>query len=224
MSNLIDNLLSVKIFEGFTRRELSEILPFLSAHYFNVKKNTVFIESGQRVDTIVLVLEGEFAVSKEDIWGNSNLMIKIGPREILTAETACTPSKISPVKIRCIRDAYLMSFPYALLASKSPLPAEYRCTILKNILDIVSNSHARQLYKIELLSTKGLRDRIMLYLAFQSKRSSGNSFRIPFNREELATYLCVDRSALSRELGRMQKDGLIRFNKNHFTILSPWSL
>jgi CRP-like cAMP-binding protein len=78
----------------------------------------------------------------------------------------------------------------------------------------------RQLYKIDILSRKSLRDRIMLYLTLQAKRKKTNDLFIPFNREEFAAYLCVDRSALSRELGRMKEEGLIEFDKNHFRIVS----
>jgi CRP-like cAMP-binding protein len=217
--SLIDHLLSTKIFEGFTRKEVSEVFPLLGARVLSVKKNAVLIEADALVDAIGVVLSGEFAVSKEDVYGNSNLIKKIVQSEILAAETACTPSQISPVKITCTQDAEIITFPYALLTSAGSLPDKYRCAILKNILDIMANSNMRQLYKIEILSRKSLRDRIVLYLAFQAKRTSGNSFHISLSREEMATYLCVDRSALSRELGRMQKEGLIRFHKNSFHIL-----
>ncbi len=220
MNNFIDNLLYTKIFEGFTRRELAEVFPLLGARFSNVRKGAVLVEADEVVDTIGVVLSGEFAVTKEDVYGNSNLIKKIFPKEILGAETACTPSRISPVKIACTQDAEIMTFPYALLSSPGALPDGYRCAILKNILDIMANSNMRQLYKIEILSRKSLRDRIVLYLAFQAKKASDNSFQISLSREELATYLCVDRSALSRELGRMQKEGLIRFHKNHFHILA----
>jgi CRP-like cAMP-binding protein len=224
MGNLIDNLLSVKIFQGFTRKELSEIFPMLDARFLSLKKNAVLIHADELVDYVGVVLRGELAVTKEDICGIPNLIQKVSPKEILAVETACTPSRISPVKITCTQDAQIMTFPYALLSKPGVLPDKYRCLILKNILDIMADSHMRQLNKIELLSRKSLRGRIMLYLAFQAKTSMSNTFQIPLDREEMATYLCVDRSALSRELGRMQKEGLIRFHKNSFHILSDLPL
>lgn len=224
MGNFIDNLLSTKVFEGLTREEILELYPHLNVRILHVEKSMVLIHPDDTVNYIGILLSGELAVSKEDIYGNSNLIKKISPYEILAEEIACTPSQISPIKIYCTSDAEILAFPYVLLSSKSALHDEHRCTILKNILDIMANSNVRQLYKIEILSTKSLRDRIILYLTFQAKRSSSNSFQIPFNREELATYLCVDRSALSRELGRMQKEGLIRLKKNCFQILSDLTI
>jgi len=223
MKHFIDNLLFAKIFEDFSRKELSAVFPLLDTRLSGIRKNAVLVDAGDVVDTIGLVLSGSFAVIKEDVYGNANLIRKVLPSEILAAETACTPSQVSPVKIVCTQDAEIMTFPYALVAKPGALPDRFRSKILKNILDILANSNVRQLYKIELLSRKSLRDRIVLYLAFQAKKSSSNTFKIPFTREEMATYLCVDRSALSRELGRMRREGLIRFNKNNFEILAAWT-
>ena len=220
MENIIDYLLNSKIFKGFTRKEILENYQLLNARIFSIQKSMILVNPDDAVDFIGILLNGELAVSKEDLYGNSNLIKKIYPYETLSAEIACTPSQISPVKIYCTRDARILTFPYVLLSSKSVIPDEYRCIILKNILDIMANSNVRQLYKIEILSRKSLRDRIILYLAYQAKKSSSNSFQIPFNREEMATFLCVERSALSRELGRMQKEGLIQFHKNSFHIVS----
>lgn len=224
MEEIIDNLLHTKIFKGLTREQISENYPLLNSRILSIKKSMALVNPDDAVNFIGVLLSGELAVSKEDIYGNSNLIKKIYPYEIIAADVACTPTQISPIKIYCISDAKILTFPYVLLSRESAIPDEYRCIILKNILEIIANSNMRQLYKIEILSRKSLRDRILLYLAFQAKRCSSNSFQIPFSREELATYLCVERSALSRELGRMQKEGLIRFNKNNFQIISDLTI
>jgi CRP-like cAMP-binding protein len=117
----------------------------------------------------------------------------------------------------------VLTIPFHLIGSPSEIPDNYRCSLLKNILEMISNANMRQLYKIDILSKKSLRDRIVLYLSLQAKRKKTNDFLIPFNREEFAAYLCVDRSALSRELGRMQDEGLIQFEKNRFIILSDFT-
>lgn len=220
MQNIIDNLSCAKLFHGLSREILAKIYPLLDARLLHVNKGTILVHPDDTVSFIGLLLSGELVFSEQDIHGQSNLIKKILPYEVFTAEIACTPSQTSPVEIACTADSEVITFPYRLLSAKSAVPDEYRCTILKNILDIMANSNMRQLYKIEILSKKNLRDRIILYLALQAKRSASNSFQISFNREELATYLCVDRSALSRELGKMKREGLIAFKKNSFQILS----
>lgn len=217
---IIDNLVHAKLFQGLNRGVLAKIFPLLNVRIFHTNKGMILVHPNDTVNFIGLLLSGNLSASEQDINGKSNLIKKIYPYEIFAAEIACTPSQTSPIEIACTTDAEIMTFPYHLLSAKSAVPDEYRCTLLKNILDIMANSYIRQLYKIEILSKKSLRDRIILYLAFQAKRSASNSFHISFNREELATYLCVDRSALSRELGKMQKEGLITFKKNSFQIIS----
>ena len=92
---------------------------------------------------------------------------------------------------------------------------------MRQALLILSHDNMKKHYQLTILSQHGLRQRILAYLSMQATRRKSSSFSIPFSREELACYLCVNRSALSHELRRMEKDGLIRFRKNRFTLLTP---
>lgn len=91
--------------------------------------------------------------------------------------------------------------------------------MMESILALIAAEHIRKMYKIEILSRKGLRDRILTFLSIQRSFEGSDDFKIPFNREELADYLCVNRSALSHELRCMEKEHLIYCRKNHFRIL-----
>ena len=84
----------------------------------------------------------------------------------------------------------------------------------------MSDESLRKHYRLAILAQRGLRDRVLVYLTMQAERRGTQTFRIPFSREELAAFLCVNRSALSHELSRMEAEGLIRFRKNEFTLLS----
>ena len=90
----------------------------------------------------------------------------------------------------------------------------------RNLLTILSDGNLRKHYRLAILAQRGLRDRVLVYLTMQAERRGTPTFRIPFSREELAAFLCVNRSALSHELSRMEAEGLIRFRKNEFTLLS----
>jgi CRP-like cAMP-binding protein len=91
--------------------------------------------------------------------------------------------------------------------------------IWRRLLTIISNENIRKHYRLAILSTRGLRDRILIYLSMQAGRAGNSTFSIPFSRDELASFLCVNRSALSHELSLMEQDGLIRFHKNEFSLL-----
>lgn len=221
MEKIIDYLINSKLFDGLTREEISFFYPRMNAHALSISKGMILIYPDDTVQFIGVLLSGELHVSTLDTHGNTVLFRKIAPYELFAAEIACTPTQKSPFVIYSTSHSEILTFPYNLISAKSGIPDEYRCILLKNILDILANNNIRQLYRLELLSKKTLRERVMLYLTFQAKKQEKDSFYIPFNREELATYLSADRSALSRELSIMQKEGLIRYKKNNFEIVNP---
>ena len=96
-------------------------------------------------------------------------------------------------------------------------------------MTLLSHENIRKHYRLAILSQRGLRNRILTYVVMQSERQNNSSIMVPFSREELADFLCVNRSALSHELSLMEQEGLIRFHKNKFTLLksgrleSPWA-
>ena len=90
---------------------------------------------------------------------------------------------------------------------------------ISRLLTLISHENMKKEYRLAILSQKGLRERIMTYLTMQAARRQTNTFSIPFSREELASFLCVNRSALSHELSRMEQEGLITFRKNVFSLL-----
>ncbi len=214
------SLINTKLFSGFTLSEMEAIVPLLSCQQKTYPKGTVLAVTDRPVDFVGVVLSGELNTYKEDMDGRLNLIRKTLAYEIFGVDIASTPTQLSPLIIQCATDADVLTFPYSLIAFPGPVPDRFRCVLLKNILELTANQNIRQLYKIDILSRKSLRERIMLYLNLQAKRKKTNELILKFNREEFAAYLCVDRSALSRELGRMQKEGLITFDKNHFQLLS----
>jgi len=206
-----------------SKQDIEALLPLLHMQIRQCDKGTILVNLDDIIDYIGVVLCGELNIYKQDVYGQLNLIRKAKPNKLYGIEVACTPTQISPLVISCSTDAQVLTIPFHLIGSPSEIRDNYRCSLLKNILEMISNANMRQLYKIDILSKKSLRDRIVLYLSLQAKRKKTNEFLIPFNREEFAAYLCVDRSALSRELGRMQDEGLIQFEKNRFIILSDFT-
>ena len=220
MDEVTNRLVKTKLFSGLTQTEVEAITPLIGGQQRSCPKGTVLAKTDMPVGFVGIVLSGTLNTYKEDIDGRLNLIRKTGAYEMFGVDIASTPTQVSPLIILCATDADVLTFPYSLIASPGPVPDRFRCVMLKNILELTSNQSMRQLYKIDILSRKSLRARIMLYLTLQAKRKKTNELILAYNREELADYLCVDRSALSRELGRMQKAGLIEFDRNHFSILS----
>ncbi len=219
MDTITNSLIKTKLFSGFTRAEAEAIAPLLGCQQKRCSKGTVLAATDMPIDFVGVVLSGKLNTYKEDIDGRLNLIRTTGASEMFGVDIASTPTQVSPLIILCATDAEVLTFSYGLIASPGPVPDKFRCVMLRNLLEMSANQNMRQLYKIDILSRKGLRDRIMLYLTLQAKRKKTSELVLSFNREELAAYLCVDRSALSRELGRMRKEGLIEFDRNHFRLL-----
>ena len=99
-----------------------------------------------------------------------------------------------------------------------PGACEYHGRLIRNLLTISAQKNLILSRRIFHTSPKSIRGRLLSYLSFQASSQGSSEFTIPFNRQQLADYLSVDRSALSNELGKMQKDGLLKVNKNHFII------
>ncbi len=208
-----------QLFLGFSPREAMELCPLLDASIRRHEKGCTLIGIDQKVNDIGILLTGTLSIAKEDIHGNLHLLRESAPYDVYTAEIVCTPTRISPLNIACRTDVTVMTFAYDVIAGSGMLPESVRCRLMKNLLEIIANANIRQLYKLDILAKKSLRERICIYLAIQQKKKS-SVLTLSLNREELACYLCVDRSALSRELGRMQKEGLICYKKNRFQILA----
>ena len=216
---IIARCMQACMFSELSQKEMSELFPLLGVRIRQYRKGETLIRMDDRVSDIGLLLNGRLNIAKEDIHGNLHLLREAVPYEAYTAEIVLTSSRTSPLNVSCKIESTVMLFPYDIIAYGGILPEAMRCKLMKSLLEMIANANIRQLYKIDILSKKSLRERVCMYLSIQQKKKS-STLSLSLNREELACYLCVDRSALSRELSRMQREGIIRYKKNHFQILS----
>lgn len=217
-----------RLFQGLSPETLEgEILP--RGKVREHEKQTVLIAPGDRVDWFAVILRGKVQISQIFSDGTSSLMDALGPGYTLGADLVCTRSCRSPYYAAAAGEVRFLRFPGALLLEPGGLPEGTGEVLRRNLLTILSDDNLRKHYRLAILAQRGLRDRVLVYLTMQAERRGTASFRIPFSREELAAFLCVNRSALSHELSRMEAEGLIRFRKNAFTLLpagekrSAWS-
>lgn len=184
------------------------------------EKQQLLIAPGDQVDWFAVVLRGKVQISQIFSDGTSSLMDALGPGHTLGTDLICTRSRRSPYYAAAAAPLGVLRFPGAMLLEPGTLPEETRLILWRNLLTLLSDDSLRKHYRLAILAQRGLRDRVLVYLAMQAERRGTTTFRIPFSREELAAFLCVNRSALSHELSLMEAEGLIRFRKNEFTLLS----
>ena len=184
------------------------------------EREAVLIAPGDRVDWFGVILRGKVRISQIFSDGASSLMDVLGPGRLSAADLVATRRRRSPYYATAGTAVELFQLPGALLLEPGALPEEARLLLCRRLLSLVSDENLRKHYRLAILSQRRLRDRVLVYLTMQAERREANTFRVPFDREELAAFLCVNRSALSHELSLMEREGLIRFRKNEFTLLS----
>lgn len=228
MDTPLSVLKQCRLFRGLPPEALErEILPRGLLREF--EKQAVLAAPGDRVDWFAVVLRGKAQISQIFSDGASSLMDALGPGQTLGTDLICTRSRRSPYYAVAAGALQVLQFPGALLLEPGTLAEEARLILWRNLLTVLSDDSLRKHYRLAILAQRGLRDRVLVYLTMQAERRGTMTFRIPFSREELAAFLCVNRSALSHELSRMEAEGLIRFRKNEFTLLaagrvrSTWS-
>lgn len=217
MKPLIELLQKSELFRGTPEDVLErEVLPHGRMQEYS--KDQFLIEPKQKLDQIGMVVSGKVQILHLFANGSHSLMSVIAPGGFVGADLICTRSGLSPYHARAAADASIFWLPAALLQAPGLLNEELRVRCLEHMLTLISQENMKKEYRLAILSQSGLRDRILTYLSMQGNRRRRDSFIIPFNREEMAAFLCVNRSALSHELGKMQKEGLISFRKNAFTL------
>lgn len=147
--------------------------------------------------------------------GDSNLAYYYGRGEVFAFEGAFSGRKTSPMQLTADSDTCVIFFDVQSIFNSS-----FEKVLMKGLLELLANDDIKKLYRIEILSKKGLRERIMAHFHVMASRNGGNSFSLDMSREQLAKYLCVNRSALSYELNQMKREGLIDFEKKRITLLA----
>lgn len=219
MCNLKKILGKTRLFSEIQEEELEELAKQLKVNVRHIRKGECWASSGEKLQHIGIVGKGNLTLSLFTFSGDEHLMQKLQPYSVVGIDVVSTKSKINPYDIRAAEDSVVYQFDWNCIENSGVIKEEHRLKILHNIMVLISHENMRKTYKLEILMQKGLRDRIMTYLRIQEKKKGKSTFVIPYSRDELSSYLCVNRSALSHELSQMEKEGIIKYKRNEFTIL-----
>lgn len=212
-------LVRTALFRGITENEVKPMLQCLQASRRTYKKNEVIARAGNRMDALGLVLTGSVNIENDDVWGNKNILDNIGPGQVFGEAYACLTEERLMINVVAAEDAEALFLNVGRLLTTCPSACEYHSRVIRNLLSVIAQKNLNLTHKIFHTSPKSIRDRLLSYLSFQAIRQGKYQFQIPFNRQQLADYLGVDRSAMSNELSKMKRDGLILFEKNRFSLI-----
>ena len=207
------------LFRGFSQQEFERMLPQLHGTLRDIKKGRILMEEGEIASFAGIVISGSLATMKIQFDGSVSILDYVFPSKIFGLDMALTTSKVSALSIQSLEDSVIYRFPFTGMETFHWMTEQQRERMTENILVYLANENVRKQHKIEITSQHSLRGRILTYLHFMSRRHQSATFFIPFSREQLACYLCVNRSTLSHELALMRQEGLIDFKKNRFTLL-----
>lgn len=211
-------LLSVPLFRGMKEADCEAVLNSLGATVKQYPKNHILLLAGDPVSTVGIVLSGRVQIIKEDILGNRSIMAEFSAGDIFAESLACAGVQQSPVTVLSVSECQVMHISMKQILSPDFALPEYHDVLIRNMVHLLAEKNVYLNRKMEILSQKSIREKVMAYLNEQAKRQNTMNPTIPFSREELADFLCVNRSALSKELGRMQEEQLIHFQRNQFSL------
>jgi len=205
------------LFRGIGYSDFEKMFRCINADVRIYKKDETVLLLGDPVTSVGLVLSGAVRVFKEDVNGNSMILAEINVSEIFGEVFACADIDHSPVTVKASEECEILFVDYKKIISVCPSACEFHSRLIRNLLELVAKKNLVLLQRIDIMSKRTTREKLLAF--FDSQRGMAKRFTISYDREELARYLCVDRSAMSNELSKMRDEGLLRFNRNVFEIL-----
>ena len=206
------------LFSGISENELTSMLSCLDTRKEDFPKKAFVLRAGDTVDSIGIVLSGSVLIIQEDIWGNWNILSKAGPGQTFAAVYACAPGSRLNVSVIAETPVTVMFLNVKRILNVCPSACSHHSRVIRNLLSELAEKNLRFNEKLTHMGQRTTRAKIMSYLSAEAQRLGKYEFDIPFSRQQLADYLGVERSGLSLELGKMKKDGLLDYHKNHFVL------
>ncbi|MDW5300308.1 MAG: Crp/Fnr family transcriptional regulator [Sedimentibacter sp.] len=219
MDNYLDILTTVDLFNGIKKSDLHPLLSCLSAEVIHYKKGQTVFFSGESIKQIGIVLSGQVYVIKDDYYGNRSILNIINAGNLFGESFAYANIKTLPVSIITSTESELLFIDSKKLAVPCAKVCEFHIRLIQNLLNIVSKKNISLTHKIEFTSKRTTREKLLAYLSAEAKKAENSNFYIPFNRQELADYLSVERSAMSAELSKLRNDGILKYHRNQFELL-----
>ncbi len=219
MRKFLPLLQNIPLFSGIEAENIPTVLSCLGAASRSYAREEAVFHAGGRAEALGVVLTGQVQVFREDSEGNRHILAEMGPGDVFAEAYACARTSRLPVSVWTIQESDLLLLNVSRVISLCPSACSFHTRLVGNLLSILAEKSIRLNEKIDHLSRRTIREKLLSYLETRADREGMRTFIIPFNRQELADYLCVDRSALSRELGILRREGVLDFQRQRFTLL-----
>ena len=208
---------STLLFKGINSAEFESVLTCIGAEAKSVKKGKIIFFAGDKLKFTGVVVSGQLHIIREDFNGNRSLLASVTPGELFAEALCCAGVTESPVTVVAAMDSVYFMLKISRLLQSCANACSFHRKLIENMLTIIAKKTLMLQSRMEIIELKSIRAKVLRYLESFVKQQ-GINIKIPYNRDEMADFLCVERSALSHELMKMRKDGLIEYRKNGFIL------
>ncbi|MDR1712774.1 MAG: Crp/Fnr family transcriptional regulator [Coriobacteriales bacterium] len=207
------------LFAGIAETDLPALLGCLGAEEHDYLRDEFILRAGRPITSVGVLVAGGAHIIQEDYWGNRAIIARVTPGDLFAESFCCAHVSELPVSVQALADSQVLFLDFNRILGVCSNACNFHSTLLRNMLQVLAEKSVQLTGKLKDVSQRSTREKLLSYLSRCALACGASSFDIPFNRQELADYLAVDRSALSAEISRMQQDGLLRYHKSHFELL-----
>lgn len=219
MKKYFDILRQCALFSQIEDNDLLRMLTCLGAKVESFDKKYTIIAEGNPAKYIGIVLSGSVQVVRIDFYGNRSILFEMGASEVFGEAFACAEVRSIPVSVIANEQCDIMLIDCGHILHTCENNCGFHQQLIFNLMKNLAAKTLQFHQKIEITSKRSTREKLMTYLMLQAKKAGSSRFKIPFDRQELADYLEVDRSGLSAEISKLRKEGVLESDKNEFVLL-----
>lgn len=219
MQKYLPILRSCPFFNGMRDEEILSILHCVQASTVARPRGAYILRAGDTTEVMGLVLSGSVLILQEDLWGHRNILSKCTAGDFFGEPYAATSGAVLNVNAVAEADCELLFLNVKRLLTSCPTACDHHQKLIRNLVSVLANRLLVFNDKITHVSKRSTREKLLSYLSSESVRQASLSFDIPFDRQQLADYLCVDRAAMSLELSKLQKEGILKTKRRHFELI-----
>ena len=219
MEQNLNVLSKCRLFEGIEENDISSMLKCFNVKKKEFKKGQNVFSEGDKAKNFAVVLSGGVQIVKIDYYGNRSIVNTAFPGDIFGEAFACAGVEHIPVDAVALEDSKILLIAADNIATTCEKACPFHNQVILNLLKSIALNNIRISRKIDVTSKRTTREKLMTYLMMQAKNAGRETFTVPFDRQELADYLEVDRSGLSAEISKLRKEGVLECKRSTFTLL-----
>lgn len=219
MDEFIEVLQSCGLFDGIAADELRALLDCVGGRMRPFARGEAVLQADSRAEYVGIVLSGSAQIVRDDFYGNRSIQAVLQPGELFGEAFACAGVERLPVTVEGVQPGTAMVIRLNRVVETCSNACAFHNRMVMNLLREMAAKNIQLNQKLEILTRRTTREKLMAYLLSQAKRARSNSFAIPFDRQALADYLGVERSALSAEIGKLRREGVLESERSRFTLL-----